>query len=205
MHDVLAHRVSLISVHAGALSYRTTQADAGSGRPLDPAEVGQAIDVISDNARHALVELREVLSVLRDGDAPLDEPPQPRIADIARLVGEARAAGQRVAYEPGAADGADGLPPAVQRTVYRAVQEGLTNARKHAPGAAVEVTVAGSPGDEVVATVTNPLTSPAPPTLPGAGAGLAGLAERVALDGGTVEHGVRGDAFRLRARIPWPA
>ena len=204
MHDVLAHRVSLISVHAGALSYRTAQADAGSGRPLDPAEVGQAIDVISDNARHALVELREVLSVLRDGDAPLDEPPQPRIADIARLVGEARAAGQRVAYEPGV-DGADGLPPAVQRTVYRAVQEGLTNARKHAPGAAVEVTVAGSPGDEVVATVTNPLTVPAPIALPGAGAGLAGLGERVALDGGTVEHGVCGDAFRLRARIPWPA
>ncbi len=183
MHDVLAHRVSLISVHAGALSYRTAQADAGSGRPLDPTEVGQAIDVISDNARHALVELREVLSVLRDGDAPLDEPPQPRIADIARLVGEARAAGQRVAYDPGV-DGADGLPPAVQRTVYRAVQEGLTNARKHAPGAAVEVTVAGSPGVEVVATVTNPLTVPAPPALPGAGAGLAGLAERVALDGG---------------------
>jgi signal transduction histidine kinase len=213
MHDVLAHRVSLISVHAGALSYRTTQADAGSGRPLDPAEVGQAIDVISDNARHALVELREVLSVLRDGDAPLDgdagrldgdEPPQPRIADIARLVGEARAAGQRVAYHPGV-DGADGLPPAVQRTVYRAVQEGLTNARKHAPGAAVEVTVAGSPGAEVVATVTNPLTVPAPAALPGAGAGLAGLEERAALDGGTVEHGVCGDGFRLRARIPWPA
>jgi signal transduction histidine kinase len=203
MHDVLAHRVSLISVHAGALAYRTAQADAGSGRPLDPAEVGDAIGVINDNARHALVELRDVLSVLRDGDRP-GEPPQPTIGDLDRLVDDARAAGQRVDLDAKLA-GADELPPSVQRTVYRAVQEGLTNARKHAPGARTSVCVAAVRADDVVVTVTNPMPAGAPADIPGAGAGLTGLAERVALDGGTVEHGVSGGAFRLSARIPWPA
>jgi signal transduction histidine kinase len=205
MHDVLAHRVSLISVHAGALTYRTNQADAGTGRPLDPSEVRQAIDVINDNARHALVELRDVLSVLRDGGGESDPPgPQPVLADLERLVGEARSAGQQVSYHS-TLDGADTLPPSVQRTIYRAVQEGLTNARKHAPAAQASVHITAARDRDVVVTVTNPLPVDAPAAIPGAGAGLTGLTERVALDGGTVEHGVAGGAFRLSARIPWPA
>jgi signal transduction histidine kinase len=212
MHDVLAHRVSLISVHAGALSYRTAQADAGAGRPLDPGEVRQAIDVINDNARHALVELREVLCVLRtgEGDEVEDDgddarqPPQPVLADLDRLVGEARSAGQRISYDA-TLDGAEELPQSVQRTVYRTVQEGLTNARKHAPTVRTSVDVTAVPGRDVVVTVSNPLAAGATADIPGAGAGLAGLAERVALDGGTVEHGMVGGVFRLSARIPWPA
>ncbi|GIG92027.1 sensor histidine kinase [Plantactinospora endophytica] len=237
MHDVLAHRISLISVHAGALAYRTTQADAGAGAPLKPGEVGGAIEVIRDNARQALVELGDVLAVLRpelgernggggpDPDAGTAEPaaphrsaPQPRLADIFRLVQEAQAAGQRVAFEMVCAPGAaESLRPAVQRTVYRTVQEGLTNARKHAGQAEVTVRVEVDPGVGVVATVTNPMppadarrrmadSSPqAAGDLPGAGAGLTGLAERLALDGGTIEHGVVGGTFRLCTRLPWPA
>ncbi|MGI5148073.1 sensor histidine kinase [Plantactinospora sp. CA-294935] len=237
MHDVLAHRISLISVHAGALAYRTTQADAGAGAPLKPGEVGGAIEVIRDNARQALVELGDVLAVLRPerGDrndveqpdpeagtaeqsAPHRSAPQPRLADIFRLVQEAQAAGQRVAFEMVCAPGAaESLRPAVQRTVYRTVQEGLTNARKHAGQTEVTVRVEVDPGSGVVATISNPLppadarrrladSSPrSAADLPGAGAGLTGLAERLALDGGTIEHGVVGGTFRLCTRLPWPA
>ncbi|WP_203700377.1 sensor histidine kinase [Asanoa iriomotensis] len=205
MHDTLAHRISLISVHAGALAYRTAQAEAGAGRPLEAGDVGAAIDVIHGNARRALVELGDVLEVLRAGE---EEPagPQPRIADIDRLVADAEAVGQRVSMtvecEP-----TETLRAAVQRTVYRTVQEGLTNARKHAPGAKVEVRVAGAPGEGVVATVSNPLAPGSAPgnAIPGAGVGLAGLAERVALDGGTLEHGAERGCFRLVTRLPWPA
>ncbi|GIF77294.1 sensor histidine kinase [Asanoa siamensis] len=208
MHDTLAHRISLISVHAGALAYRTAQADAGAGRPLDAADVGAAIDVIHGNARRALVELGDVLAVLRTGDEepePSDAgPPQPRIADIGRLVTDAEAVGQRVAVTVECAP-TDTLRAAVQRTVYRTVQEGLTNARKHAPGAKVEVRVTGAPGEGVVATVSNPLAPGSVSAIPGAGVGLAGLAERVALDGGTLEHGAERGCFRLVTRLPWPA
>ncbi|MDG4820692.1 histidine kinase [Asanoa sp. WMMD1127] len=209
MHDTLAHRISLISVHAGALAYRTTQAEAGAGRPLDAADVGAAIEVIHGNARRALVELGDVLEVLRTGDdepAPGDAgPPQPQIADITRLVADAEAVGQRVTVAVDCAP-TESLRAAVQRTVYRTVQEGLTNARKHAPGAKVEVRVTGAPGEGVVATVSNPLApGAAVSAIPGAGVGLAGLAERVALDGGTLEHGADRGSFRLVTRLPWPA
>ncbi|MEV4535767.1 histidine kinase [Asanoa sp. NPDC049518] len=209
MHDTLAHRISLISVHAGALSYRSAQAEAGAGRPLDASDVSAAVDVIHGNARRALVELGDVLEVLRTDDdeaAPAAAgPPQPRIGDIRRLVADAEAVGQRVSVavecEPDEA-----LRGAVQRTVYRTVQEGLTNARKHAPGALVDVRVTGAPGVGITATVSNPLPvgTTAASGIPGAGVGLAGLSERVALDGGTLEHGPHGGCFRLVTRLPWP-
>jgi len=206
MHDTLAHRISLISVHAGALAYRTSQAEAGAGRPLDPADVGTAVDVIHGNARRALAELGDVLAVLRTDASDADTgPPQPQIADIARLVADARAVGQRVTYEL-ACEEPESLRPAVQRTIYRTVQEGLTNARKHAPDTLVTVRITGHPGDAVLVTVTNPLPlSPPPQPIPGAGVGLAGLSERAALDGGTLTHGpTDGDHFRMTTRLPWP-
>lgn len=128
MHDVLAHRLSL---HAGALEYH---ADASSD------EARQAAGVIRDSARVALEELREVIGVLReDEDAIGTEPPQPTLDRVGALVDESRAAGMRVALMVQLTGGAP--PDAAGRTAYRIVQEGLTNARKHAPGAAVEVTI----------------------------------------------------------------
>ncbi|MFI7490908.1 sensor histidine kinase [Micromonospora echinaurantiaca] len=207
MHDVLEHRISLLSVHAGGLAYRTAQAEAGVGRPLEAAEIGQAVEVIRDAAVRALDELGEVLAVLRTdgGDGRERVAPQPRLADIPRLVAEARAAGQRVSFEMECAPGAaEALRPATQRTVYRTVQEGLTNARKHAPGVHVAVRVDAGPDTGVVASVSNPLPGTPTGELPGAGAGLTGLAERVALDGGTIEHGVADGSFRLTTRLSWP-
>jgi signal transduction histidine kinase len=209
MHDVLAHRISLLSVHAGALAYRTAQTENGRGTPLAAAEVTEAIQVIRDSAHQALAELGEVLAVLRadepDGGPPGREAPLPLLADLPRLVDEARAAGQRVSME---LDGVRSATPPPrtqeQRTAYRVVQEGLTNARKHATDAPVEVRVGGAPGDGLAVTVTNPLPGASTAsTIPGAGAGLVGLAERVALDGGTLEHGPVDGAFRLAARLPW--
>jgi signal transduction histidine kinase len=188
MHDVLAHRVSLLSVQAGALEFNP-------GAP--PEDVAAATGVIRATARSALEELRQVIGVLREDT---DGAPQPTLAEIPALVEESRAAGMRVNFESEVADEASA---ALGRTAYRVVQEGLTNARKHAPGAAVDVEVRG--GEQlVVAVVTRPLVAVSADPLPGAGTGLIGLGERVTLAGGALEHGSDGaGGFVLRASLPW--
>jgi signal transduction histidine kinase len=194
MHDVLAHRLSLLSVHAGALEFK-------SDAPAE--EVAEVAGVIRESARAALDELRGVIGVLReDTGESLTQPPQPTLADLPALVEESRAAGMRITarIEPG-----DVAPAAaVGRTAYRIVQEGLTNARKHAPGAAVTVTVHAPDGDlQVEVRSLAPVAVASGPPLPGAGTGLIGLAERVTLAGGELEHGVDPEgAFVLRARLP---
>jgi signal transduction histidine kinase len=186
MHNVLGHRLSLLSVHAGALEFR----------PDAPAEeVARAAMVIRENAHQALQDLREVIGVLR---APVGDLPQPTLADVAQLVAESGRAGMRVVLR----DQTSGaVPDLVGRTAYRAVQEALTNARKHAPCAQVLVQLAGSPGAGLSVEVSNdappatpgpaagPGPGPGPAPDPGAGRGLAGLAERVALASGRLEHG----------------
>jgi signal transduction histidine kinase len=201
MHDVLAHRVSLLSLHAGALEFHP---DASA------EEVAETAAVIRASAHAALEELRDVIGVLREGtpgSAP--EPPQPTLAEIPALVEESRVAGMHVRWHidvPGDAV----LPAALGRAAYRIVQEGLTNARKHAPAAAVEVTITAEAGTALVVEVVSRravgVAAAAALALPGAGTGLVGLAERVALAGGELEHGpdVAGD-FVLRATLPWPA
>jgi signal transduction histidine kinase len=150
MHDVLAHRISLLSVHAGALEYR-----AGSAAALSVEEVRQAATVIRENAHLAVEDLRELLELLRDDDAALGRmQPQPRLADVAGLAVEARSAGQRVDLLVDV-DGRE-VRDTVQRTAYRVVQESLTNARKHAPGAAVRVRVTGG-ADGLRVVVENPV------------------------------------------------
>ncbi len=188
MHDVLAHRLSLLSVHAGALEFRP---DA------PPEEIASAAAVIRETARSALQELREVIGVLREQPVDGVAPPQPTLDAIPSLIEESRAAGMRVASRIEAGGGED----TVGRTAYRVVQEGLTNARKHAPAATVEVTVAAS--ERLVVEVISRRSALAPEPGPG-GSGLIGLAERVALAGGALEHGPnpRGD-YVLRATLPW--
>ncbi|MEA2195608.1 MAG: hypothetical protein QOG42_2042, partial [Solirubrobacteraceae bacterium] len=103
---------------------------------------------------------------------------------------------------------AEDLPAATGRTVNRIVQEGLTNARKHAPSAAVEATIDGAPGDGLTAEVVSrpPLAELGHARIPGAGAGLIGLAERVQLAGGRLEHGhTEAGDYRLWAWLPWPS
>ncbi|MEV1330869.1 histidine kinase [Micromonospora costi] len=200
MHDVLAHRISLLSLHAGALEFR----------PDAPAEeVAKAAGVIRGSAHAALQDLREVIGVLRAETGAEEEPerPQPTLADLPALIQESRAAGVRVnATDLVAAP--ESLPAAVGRSAYRIVQEGLTNARKHAPGAAVTVGVAGGPGAGLTVEIRNrwPIGGVTDAEIPGAGTGLVGITERVTLAGGRLEYG-RDDTgdFRLAAWLPWPA
>jgi signal transduction histidine kinase len=188
MHDVLAHRLSLLSVHAGALEFHP---DAS------PQEIEEAAGVIRATATAALQDLRDVIGVLRTGDG-VTAPPQPTLDAIPSLVEESRAAGMNVRSRIEAGGG----EVMVGRTAYRVVQEGLTNARKHAPAAAVEVTV-GPADAHLVVEVVSRQSALAPDPQPG-GSGLIGLAERVELAGGLLEHGPnrRGD-FVLRAVLPW--
>ncbi|MFJ1977344.1 sensor histidine kinase [Streptomyces albogriseolus] len=194
MHDVLAHRLTLLSVHAGALEFRP---DA----PRD--EIARAAGVIRESAHEALQDLREIIGVLRAGDSEDAGRPQPTLAALDALVAESLQAGMKVTLEQRVTD-AGSVPASVGRTAYRIAQEGLTNARKHAPGTDVTVSVVGGPGEDLTVTVHNPAPEADVPPVPGAGQGLIGLTERATLTGGTLEHGPTPEGgFEVRARLPW--
>ncbi|MFF8828192.1 sensor histidine kinase [Streptomyces sp. NPDC015131] len=197
MHDVLAHRLTLLSVHAGALEFRP---DA------PPPEVARAAGVIRDSAHEALQDLREIIGVLRaPGEHEDAHRPQPTLATLGALVAESRAAGMAVTLDDGVGD-PESVPAATGRTVYRIAQEGLTNARKHAPGTEVTLTLRGSPGEGLTLTVANSAPTGPVPHVPGSGQGLIGLTERATLAGGRLSHGpVPGGGFALRAWLPWPS
>ncbi len=96
------------------------------------------------------------------------------------------------------------VPASIGRTAYRITQEGLTNARKHAPGTEVTVSVEGAPGEGLTVTVRNPAPEGEVTPVPGSGQGLIGLTERASLAGGRLEHGPEEDGgFRVRAWLPW--
>jgi signal transduction histidine kinase len=203
MHDVLAHRLSLLSLQAGALELWP---DA------PPAEVARTAGAIRSNAHGALEDLREVIGVLRsarvDDDSADGEPerPQPTLADLPMLIDESRKAGMQVALACEVTD-LGSVPEAMGRTAYRIVQEGLTNARKHADHAEVSVAVRGAAADGLTVEIRNPWPEAATPAtpIPGAGMGIIGLAERAALTGGRLEHGrTPAGEFRLWTWLPWP-
>ncbi|MCY9784407.1 histidine kinase [Nocardiopsis sp. EMB25] len=190
MHDVVAHRVSLMVLHAGGLEVSAE----------DP-RTAEAAGLIRTTGREALAELRGILGVLRDEDGErAPTAPQPVLVDIDRLVGEWRDAGMVV--DRGDTGGFDDLPPTVQRTAFRVVQEGLTNAAKHARGARVTLELRRK-GDTLEVEVANgPATVAAPPP-PSSGYGLAGIRERVALAGGSLTAGPRFDGgWRLSVVLP---
>ncbi|MFG6199864.1 sensor histidine kinase [Nonomuraea sp. JJY05] len=183
MHDVLAHKVTLISLHAGGL-----EVNPGA----EPARIEREAALIRVTAQEALEELRKIVGVLRAGHDDI-------FPDLRRLVESWTSAGNTVTLH----GDLDMLPVATARAAYRLVQEGLTNAHKHAFGAPVTVSVTSSPQDGVTITVTNgPSLRPAARPS-GTRAGLVGLAERFRLIGGTV-RGAPDDAggWRLEGRLP---
>lgn len=201
MHDVLGHDLSLIALSAGALKLAPG---------LDERN-RQAAQDIRGRAGAAVERLGEVIGVLREES---EGPPQgPRDSDIPRLVGDAAASGLAVELTVGGQGAV--LPPAVERAAHRVVQEGLTNAAKHAPGRPVSVEVSHTATETRVAVRNGgPGTPPAGfPADPPAGdrsrgraghggRGLIGLDERVRLVGGTLDHGPRDGGFTVAARLP---
>jgi signal transduction histidine kinase len=208
MHDVLAHRLSLVALHAGVLEFRAD---------LTPELQRSTAGVVRENAHLALTELREVLGVLRDPNSPASDSaaaaqetrPQPTLANLADLLADSTTAGTPATLEVPAAVAAavPNLTDATSRHLYRIIQEGLTNARKHAPGHAVAVWIDGEPGTRLTVTLTNAVPDPdrVPPIgPPKSGLGLTGLQERVRLAGGELSAGAdaRG-RFTLEAWVPW--
>jgi signal transduction histidine kinase len=200
MHDVLAHRISMMALHAGGLQLRPD---------LPADEVRETAELLRDTAHQALEELRGVIGVLRDDSpaelaVPAPAAPQPTLHDIPALVDQTRRAGAKIDFvmevppdiEP---------PVALGRDAYRIVQEALTNVAKHARGTATSVAVVGRPGQGLHVGVRNRLPlDRGGSLLPGSGTGLLGLEERVTLAGGTLRHGPdpTGD-FVVDARLAW--
>ncbi|NLE97258.1 MAG: histidine kinase [Propionibacterium sp.] len=192
MHDVLAHKITLISLHAGALEYRDD---------LAPDEVRAAGATIRQSSHDALVELRGILGQLRQTDDATGAPskPQPGLAALDELVAEHRRAGRSVDVERRLA--AD-PPETVGRHAYRVAVEGLTNAARHAPGTAVRLELDGDEDAGLTLRLTNRLSLSAPDS-PGAGLGLVGLTERVEFVGGRLTAGERDGEFVVEAWLPW--
>ncbi|WP_317232094.1 sensor histidine kinase [Clavibacter capsici] len=186
MHDVVSHQVSLIAVQAGAM-----QMGAADERSREAARTIRGLSTVT------LEELRGMVEVLRAAGGDRRElAPQPTLADVPALVA---ASGIQVET---AVDLPDDLPAAAQRAVYRTVQEGLTNARKHATGAVVRVTGRLDAGHVVVEVDAGAPTLPLL-DLPSGRHGLTGLRERAQLLGGTLSAETRPDGSHLlRLRFP---
>ncbi|MGP4030131.1 sensor histidine kinase [Actinomadura sp. 3N407] len=189
MHDVVAHRVSLMVLQAGGLEVSVSDPD-----------VAESIGRIRATGREALGDLREVLGVLRDEfDPRAPTAPQPGLTDLPLLVDDCRSAGMAVQYEKTGT--VRELPARLQRAAYRVAQEALTNAGKHAPASPVRLTLEYRP--EAFSVTVHNTGSARPGELPTSGYGLAGLRERVALAGGELDAGPLPDGdWRVRAVFP---
>jgi signal transduction histidine kinase len=190
LHDVVAHGVSVIAVQADA---------AEAALEHDPARAAAPLRAIRGSAHDALGEMRRMLGVLREGDEGSEHGPQPGLAQLPELVEHARAGGQPVALE---VDGEPrSLPPSLDLTAYRIVQEALTNVRKHAGGAPATVRLAWAPGLLELAIRD---AGPGPNGHLG-GHGLVGMQERVRIHGGRLHTGVTADGgFAVIVRLPLP-
>jgi signal transduction histidine kinase len=191
LHDVVAHHISMIAVQAETARLTT------SGLP---AEGATRLLAIGDTARTALTEMRRLLGVLReDADTGVQRRPQPGLGQLMELVDESRDAagsGTRLIVSGPIAS----LDPGIEVTAYRIVQEALTNARRHAPGAAVDVELRYGDEDLAVRVRDN---GPGPEGDSLSGHGLLGMRERAATVGGTLHTGpAPGGGFLVEARLP---
>ena len=186
MHDVVAHSLAVVVSQAEAGRMVVAQA---------PDRAPGILETIARTGREALTEMRGLLGILRDDEAPTD--PQPGLSDVPALVERMRAAGLAVAYD---AAGLPTVPPGVGLTAYRVVQEALTNIARHAqPDAVVRVAV-GRSSDALQVVVSDDGGAPAVAAAPGRG--LTGMRERVEAVGGTLEAGPSETGWRVDARMP---
>jgi signal transduction histidine kinase len=198
LHDIVAHHMSVITVQSSTAEYRLT--DLGD-------EARAEFRSISDQARESLAEMRRLLGVLRSEDEAGARQPQPGPAALRGLVESADRAGTPVTLV--LAELPEDLPETLALTVFRVVQEALSNVVRHAPGAPTRVEVAGEESKVTVTVVNGPspvresASAPAADGPPQPGFGLVGMRERVALDGGELETGPTAEGgFRVRAVLP---
>ncbi|MFT8394790.1 sensor histidine kinase [Propionibacterium sp.] len=188
VHDAMGHRLSLLSLYAGAL-------EANSG---DDPKVSESAHLVRQSAGEAMNDLRSLLNLLRE-PVGTDQPAVP-LSDLAKVVQESFGAGQQLSSSIFIQD-ADSASAPLSRAVYRIVQELLTNARKHAPHEQVLLTVEGNPASGVVIDARNRYVEGGGPS--GSSRGLKGIEERTHLLGGTMRYGLDGDQFRVHVTLPW--
>jgi signal transduction histidine kinase len=189
LHDVIAHSLSVMVV----------QADAAQDLiHSQPGQAARAMTEVAEAGRRALAETGRLLHLIRDDDE-LGLAPQPRIGDLPELVRQFRESGLEVALDMQGA--ADDLPPGVELSIYRIVQEGLTNALKHGADGQAQVRLQHR-AEEIVVEVRNECSSTGPPPSSG-GYGLVGMRERVSVFGGTLRAGPTPEGgFSLWASLP---
>ena len=197
LHDIVAHSISVVTIQTQAIRRRLG--------PEHSREI-EDLGALEETARGAMGELRRMLGVLRADDRPVNLAPQPGLAQLPQLFAEARAAGTPVAAR--VEEPPRDLPAGLELTVFRVVQEALTNVRKHAPGSVASVSISFGAEDVTVRveneTVETVARAPAADSAAG-GHGLVGMRERVSLYEGTISAGARGgDRFTVDVRLPIP-
>jgi signal transduction histidine kinase len=193
LHDIVAHHMSVITVQSSTAEYRLTDLSEAAKEEFRS---------ISDQARESLAEMRRLLGVLRSEDEAGAREPQPGPEALQGLAEAVERSGTPVSLHVGELP--EDLPETVALTVFRVVQEALSNVVRHAPGALTEARVAAGNG-QVAVTVVNgpPPPGGAAPDPHGSGLGLVGMRERVSLDGGTLETGPTAEGgFRVHAVLP---
>ncbi len=192
LHDIIGHHLSLIALRTDSARYRVP--DVSEAAQEEFRALGAA-------AREALDEARRLVGVLRDIEAEPEHEPQPGLAQMPSLIDGCRASGIAIRAE---LSGGDGVPAMIGLAAYRILQEALSNAARHSPGAEVDVEVRREPGGLVILVENGTPTRPAAPSV-GDGTGLAGIAERVTLIGGSCETGPRADGgFRVAVTLELP-
>ncbi|MFF2504123.1 sensor histidine kinase [Streptomyces sp. NPDC058067] len=191
LHDVVAHHMSVVAIQAEAAPYRVEN---------PPPELEQAFVTIRENAVAALTELRRVLGVVRAEDYEAPDAPQPTLADLGRLLENVREAGLTV--EQAVTGAVRELPQGVELSAYRIVQEALSNALRHAPGSTARVEVSYVLGGLGLRVVNGPPTGLVKPS-PGAGHGITGMRERIAMLSGEMTAGATADGgYEVAAFVP---
>ncbi|MFE9682744.1 sensor histidine kinase [Streptomyces sp. NPDC006285] len=191
LHDVVAHHMSVVAIQAEAAPYRVEN---------PPPELEYAFKVIRENAVIALSELRRVLGVVRAEDYEAPDAPQPRLADLDRLLENVRDAGLQV--DRTVTGAVRELPQGVELSAYRIVQEALSNSLRHAPGASAKVEVSYVLGGLGLRIVNGPATGLVKPS-PGAGHGITGMRERVSmLDGEMTAEATDDGGYEVAVFLP---
>lgn len=222
MHDIVAHSLSSIISQAdgaryAAASARTARAQQtqqaqqaeqpGQAQQSEPDIAEQTLELIADTARDSLTQMRSLLGLLRTDEATAYAP-VPTLSDVPALVEQSRRAGLPVTFTGITGTMARTLPQGAELAAYRTVQEALTNALKHSPGAATTVTIHWSEDGLHLWVHNGPVSSTAAQHIarpvPGSGNGLRGMSERIALYHGTLTYGLQPDGgWLVEAALPY--